>query len=86
MVNGEIVGTIVWLFSEVILIAIVNISTHPEPFGVHEYSVRINKMEICQFKHKREDGLAACILAAAKAVEANKWANAKHIIFDADRK
>lgn len=67
------------------MISIVNIDENPRPFGVHRYQVKINRMEICQFEHKREDGLAACLLAAAKAVEANKWANAKHLIFQADR-
>lgn len=67
------------------MIAIVNIDKNPRQFGVHRYQLRINSMEICQFEHKREDGLAACLLAAAKAVEANKWTNAKHLAFEADR-
>ena len=60
------------------MIAIVNITSEPKPHGQHKYSLRINKMEICQFEHKREDGLAACLAAAAKKVRETKWANAKH--------
>lgn len=68
------------------MIAIINIDENPRSFGVHRYQVRINRMEICQFEHKREDGLSACLMAAAKAVEANKWANAKHLFFESDSK
>ena len=64
------------------MIAIVNISPDPKPFGIHRYSVRINKTEVCQFDHKREDGLAACLLAAAKAVEADKWKKIAHMLND----
>ena len=59
------------------MIAIVNI-TQPAT-GPHTYSVRINRQEICQFDHKREDGLSACLLAAAKAVELQRWANAAEL-------
>ena len=51
------------------MIAIVNISPDPKPFGEHIYALRINHREICQFTHKREDGLAVCLMAAAKAVD-----------------
>jgi len=61
------------------VIAIVNISPEPKPFGEHTYSLRINRMEICQFQHRREDGLAACLMAAARMVERNKWMDAKHL-------
>ena len=62
------------------MIAIVNITQPCEPFGVHTYSVRINRQEVCQFDHKREDGLAACLMEAAKAVEKQKWMNAAELL------
>jgi hypothetical protein len=33
----------------------------------------IKERVICQFEHKREEGLAACLIAAAKACERDKW-------------
>lgn len=62
------------------MIAIVNISEPCKPFGVHKYSLRINRQEVCQFDHKREDGLAACLMAAAKAAEKQKWMDAKTLL------
>lgn len=67
------------------MIAIINIDKNLRQFGVHDYQIKINSMDICQFKHKREDGLAACLLAASKAVEENKWANSKHLFFPDDK-
>lgn len=55
------------------MIAIVNITQPCESVKEHTYSLRINRREICQFDHRRENGLAACLLAAAKAVEKQKW-------------
>ena len=55
------------------MIAIVNITQPCDPFGVHTYSLRINKQEICQFDHKREERLAKCLMETAKAVERQKW-------------
>lgn len=52
------------------MIAIVNVSTHDDPCGVHEYEVRINREVITRFEHVREDGLAVCLRKAANAVEA----------------
>ena len=54
------------------MITIVNISTG-SPFGIHEYEVRINQKVITTFKHRREAGLATCLIAAAKAVKQAKW-------------
>lgn len=68
------------------MITIANISPELKSFGVHKYELRINKMLICQFEHKREDGLAACLMAAAKEIEKSKWMNAKHIFFESDLK
>ena len=36
------------------------------------YSVQINHDVICQFYHRREDGLAACLRKAAEAVDSQK--------------
>ncbi len=51
------------------MIAIVNVSEHDSPFGIHDYELRINAKVIARFKHKREEGLAACLKEAAKAAE-----------------
>ena len=57
------------------MIAIVNIGGGDEsnPLGERTYEVRINREVIATFKHKRSDGLGACLLAASKAVEQSKW-------------
>ena len=51
------------------MIAIINTAKNPLPTGIHEYRVQINYDLICMFKHRREDGLAACLRRAADAVE-----------------
>jgi hypothetical protein len=51
------------------MIAIVNITQPCEPGGIHTYSLRVNRREICQFEHERSKGLAACLMAAAMAAE-----------------
>lgn len=57
------------------MIAIVNIGGGDEsnPLGERTYEVRINRDVITTFKHKRSDGLGACLLEASKAVERSKW-------------
>jgi hypothetical protein len=57
------------------MIAIVNIGGGDEsnPLGERNYEVRINHEVITTFKHKRSDGLGACLLEASKAVERSKW-------------
>jgi hypothetical protein len=57
------------------MIAIVNIGGGDEsnPLGERIYEVRINREVIATFKHKRSDGLGACLLAASKSVERSKW-------------
>ncbi len=67
------------------MITIVNITPNPQPFGKNTYSLRINSMEVCQFQHKREDGLAACLIAAAKTIEKNKWMDIKRLLFESDK-
>jgi len=39
------------------------------------YWVQINNKFVCEFYHKREDGLGMCLLEASKAVEKSKWLN-----------
>jgi len=51
------------------MIAIVNISDVFSEKGLQKYSLRINNKEICRFLHKREEGLAKCLLTASKTVE-----------------
>lgn len=58
------------------MIAIVNVSENPSPFGVHDYELRINREVIAKFQHKREDGLTVCLQKAAAAAERAKWENA----------
>jgi hypothetical protein len=57
------------------MIAVVNIGGGDEsnPLGERNYEVRINHEVITTFKHKRSDGLGACLLEASKAVERSKW-------------
>lgn len=57
------------------MIAIVNVGGGDEsnPLGERTYEVRINREVITTFKHKRSDGLGACLLEASKAVERSKW-------------
>ena len=64
------------------MITIVNIGPHHDPnlLGERTYEVRINRKVITTFKHKRGDGLGACLLAASKAVERQKWMEAESII------
>ena len=72
------------------MISIVNIGPHNQndPMGERTYSVRINSEEVVRFRHKRADGLGACLLAASKAVEAEKWEKADKLLMEltADRK
>lgn len=52
------------------MIAIVNVSGDRfTPDGPNEYEVRINRDLVCRFTHLRARGLAACLRAAADAVE-----------------
>lgn len=60
------------------MIAIVNVGPFddPNPLGERTYEVRINADVITTFRHKRADGLTKCLLAAAAAVERQKWEDA----------
>lgn len=53
------------------MIAIVNVTPQGEydPSGVSKYEVRINRDVVARFRHSRPKGLAACLRAAAKAVD-----------------
>lgn len=64
--------------------AIVIRNLNGDPLGLCEYEVRINEKRITTFKHNRPAGLRACLLAAANAVEAQKWRDleALHDPFD----
>lgn len=56
------------------MIAIINKGPHTKDLGgERNYEVRINDAVICTFKHKRFYGLAACLRAAAEAVDEKKW-------------
>ena len=54
------------------MIAIVNIDKNPRTSGTHTYELRINREVITTFTHKREDSLAECLRAAAKAADLSK--------------
>lgn len=64
------------------MISIVNIGPHddPNPLGERTYEVRVNRKVIATFRHKRSAGLGECLLAASKAVERQKWEQARAII------
>lgn len=53
------------------MIAIVNTTGHP--FGVNTYELRINRLIVATFEHKKEDGLTVCLQKAAAAAEKAKW-------------
>ena len=57
------------------MIAIVNVGPHddPDPAGWRNYEVRINHEVIATFRHKREHGLARCLLMAAAAVDKEEF-------------
>ena len=50
-------------------VIITNISDHNDTYGENDYVVRINHQTVATFKHERRKGLAACLRAAAEAVE-----------------
>ncbi len=56
------------------MIAIVNVTPPDEydPAGVSKYEVRINRDVVARFEHSRPQGLAACLRAAAQAVDGVK--------------
>lgn len=63
------------------MIAIINKGPHTKDLGgERNYEVRINDELICTFKHKRIGGLAACLMAAAKAVEEKKWRDFEELL------
>ena len=64
------------------MISIVNIGPYddPNPCGERTYEVRIAGEVLATFRHKRGDGLACCLLAAAKAVEHRKWDEIQQLI------
>jgi hypothetical protein len=51
------------------MIAIVNVEPIPKQKGLHLYEVRINRLVICNFTHKREDRLDVLLELAATAVK-----------------
>lgn len=51
------------------MITIVNIDEKPRKIGWHQYSLRINELEICRFSHKREDSLSRILNRAIGAVQ-----------------
>ena len=62
------------------MIAIVNVSTHDDMFGVNEYELRINQRVIARFEHVRQEGLTVCLQKAAKAAEKAKWEEAARML------
>jgi len=62
------------------MIAIVNIDPNPRSDGEHLYSVRINKLELFRFRHKREEPLSTCLLMALDACYGYEVKKEKEII------
>ncbi len=52
------------------MLGIVNIDENPRQSGRHEYSLRLNNLEICKFHHKREECMSRILDRAADAVRA----------------
>ena len=50
-------------------IQIENNGPHDDPDSPSNYSVRIKGKEVCEFSHRRTDGLSKCLLRAAVAFE-----------------
>ena len=69
------------------MIAIVNVGAvdGETEAGMHRYSVRINQREICQFEHKRIQGLATCLTRASMAVQAADAEQIVRLMQEADR-
>ena len=44
------------------MISIVNITKQPQPTGIHDYELRINKKVIATFQHKREKVLHRALM------------------------
>lgn len=59
------------------MIEIINTSKGLGDRDLSAYVVAINGTEIVQFKHRQSDGLAACLTAAARAVEEKKKPDAR---------
>lgn len=51
------------------MIAIINVSRQLKNKGWQDYAVKINSVEVCRFKHRREESLLKCLRLAADAVE-----------------
>lgn len=63
------------------MIAIVNTKIDEKnPMAWAEYEVRINRDVIATFRHERRNGLAQCLIAAAKAVEQAKWRDVERLL------
>ena len=62
------------------MIAIVNLE-QPEDGDLRTYSLRINNDEICQFKHRRNAGLAVCLEKAAKAARKAEISGSLDVVF-----
>ncbi len=41
--------------------------------GIRNYELRVNHDVLVTFTHRRSDGLAQCLVLAAKALEKKKW-------------
>lgn len=67
-------------------IVITNTGVLDETTGKHAYTVRINQHEpLARFNHRREDGLAACLVAAAAAVSAAEYERIAAMLIGDDR-
>lgn len=49
-------------------IVISNISDEYSREGIQQYEVCLNRIQLCTFTHLSEDGMAVCLVKAAKAL------------------
>ena len=76
---GEVCGTErLWE-----MIAIIN---RGKKGKLRRYEVKINEEHICEFTHKRSDGLAVCLEKAAKAVRMQRAMDVWKFLVDSDTK
>jgi len=61
-------------------ITITNVSKNLRPTGRHRYRVQVNKQEIVEFSHNREDGLGVCLIKAGKAVEKKRAEDLRRMV------
>ena len=57
------------------MIKIINVGNFAKEPDIYRYEIKINSETICNFIHRREDGLAECLRRAAYAVDEDNGKN-----------